>query len=56
MTKFARIDILGGDRVACYDCLNVFGTRFAVAGGICSVPLCFLCITKYVEKQNLVIG
>jgi len=54
--KFARIDILGGDRVPCHDCSNAFGTRFAVRGGICSVPLCFKCIMNYCDEENLVIS
>ena len=56
MTRFARVDILGGERVPCADCGNVFGTRFAVAGGICTEPLCFKCIMIYCDEQNLVIG
>lgn len=53
--KNARIDILGGERVPCADCSNIFGTRFAVAGGICVDPLCFKCILKYVIEEKLVI-
>lgn len=56
MTKFARVDILGGERIPCADCSNPFGTRFAVRGGICSVPLCFKCIMIYCDEENLVIG
>lgn len=56
MVKFARIDILGGERVPCVDCGNVFGTRFAVRGGICVDPLCFKCIMVYVDENNLVIA
>jgi hypothetical protein len=56
MTKFARVDILGGDRMKCVDCSNPFGTRFAVRGGICTDPLCFKCIMKYCDEQNLVIA
>lgn len=54
--KFARIDILGGDRIPCADCSNPFGTRFAVRGGICADALCFKCIMIYCDEQNLVIG
>jgi len=56
MVNFARIDILGGERVPCVDCGNVFGTRFAVRGGICVDPLCFKCIMVYVDENNLVIA
>ena len=54
--NFARVDILGGDRVACYNCFNVFGTRFAIRGGIYVHPLCFKCIMELCDRENLVIG
>ena len=54
--KLARVDILGGERVPCDDCGNVFGTHFAVRGAICTVPLCFKCIMIYCDEENLVIS
>lgn len=54
--NLCRVDILGGDRVPCSDCSNVFGTYFAVRGGICIDPLCFACIMKYLDSINAVIG
>ena len=56
MVKFARIDILGGERIKCVDCGNPFGTRFAVRGAICIDALCFKCIMIYCDEQDLVIG
>lgn len=55
MMATTRIDILGGKNVRCRDCDNQFGIHFAMNGGICISPLCFRCIMRYADEQNLVI-
>ncbi len=56
--NLTRVDILGcsNERHPCADCNNVFGTYFAVSGGICVDPLCFACIMKYLDEIDAVIA
>lgn len=53
----SKLDILNSPiRPKCADCGDLWGTYWALDGGICKDPLCFACILKYIDEINAVIG
>jgi len=40
-----------GKQPAC-ECGNRWAVYFAYQGGVCTVPMCFDCITKYANKRD----
>ena len=55
MTKFVRIDLLGGKNMPCYDCGNQFGIHWAFNNGLSPHPHCFKCIMLWIDEENFVV-
>lgn len=55
MSKFVRIDLLGGKNMPCHDCGNQFGIHWAANGGLSPHPICFKCIMLWIDEENYVV-
>ena len=55
MTKFVRIDLLGGKNMPCHDCGNQFGIHWSFNTGLSPHPHCFKCIMEWLDEENLVV-
>lgn len=55
MSKFVRIDLLGGKNMPCHDCGNQFGIHWAANGGLSPHPICFKCLMEWIDEENFIV-